>query len=141
LRAGLLADSWGLVAPVLVFLMPMMSSQRRLPMLLRYNLNQAYIFQLLNYIALAHSWSAVLIHACLTSGEAIQVQELVHPTALPGAELVLLANALCVAYSAGATLLGVVPEHIPLVSREARRSTDQMAEENIDSPRSRSFWR
>jgi len=129
LRGGLLADSWGFVAPVLLFLMPMISSQWRLPTLLRYNLNQAYVFQFLNYIALAHSWSAVLIQACLASGTAIQVQELVHPTVLPGAELVLLANVLCVAYSAGATLLGVVPEHIPVISREARRSMDSMNEE------------
>jgi hypothetical protein len=126
LHGGLLANFWGFMAPVLVFLMPMISSQWRLPMLLRYNLNQAYIFQLLNYIALAHSWSAVLIQTCLANGEAVQVQELVHPTVLPGAELVLLANALCVAYSAGATLLGVVPEHVPVISREARRSTDHM---------------
>jgi hypothetical protein len=127
LHGSLLGDFWGFMAPVLLFLMPMISAQWRLPVLLRYNLNQAYILQLLNYVALAHSWSAVLINACLASGEAVRVQELVHPTLLPGAELVLLANALCMAYAAGATLLGLVPEHIPVISGEARRSLDSMS--------------
>jgi len=110
------------MAPVMLFVMPMIANRRRLPVLLRHNLNQAYIFQLLNYVALAYCWSALLIQTCLTGDEALRVPELVHPAVLPGAEMVLLANALCLAYSAGSTLLGVVPEHIPVISREARRS-------------------
>jgi hypothetical protein len=123
LHSGPLADLWGCIAPALLFVMPMISNRRRLPVLLRYNLNQAYVFQLLNYVAFALSWSAVGIQACLAGDEALRVPEAVQPTLLPGAELVLLANVLCVVYSAGATLLGVVPEHIPVISREVRRST------------------
>merc|ERR1719382_22390 len=122
-HSGPLADLWGCIAPVLLFVMPIISNRRRLPVLLRYNLNQAYVFQLLNYVVFALSWSAVGIQACLAGDEALRVPEAVQPTLLPGAELVLLANVLCVVYSAGATLLGVVPEHIPVISREVRRST------------------
>jgi hypothetical protein len=122
LPAGSL-DAWELAAPVLFFMMPVISIRRRLPLLLRFNLNQAYVFQLLNFIAFALSWSVVWLQNCLAGEEAVYVPEAAQPTLLPGAELVLMANALCVAYSLGATLLGVVPEHIPVISGEAGRST------------------
>merc|ERR1719322_301358 len=100
-----------------------MSIKRRLPVLLQFNLNQAYVFQLLNYCAFALSWSVVWLQTSLAGEEAVYVADAAQPTMLPGAELVLVANALCVAYSTGATLLGVIPEHIPAISREADRST------------------
>jgi len=123
LHGGLLADFWGYMAPVLLFVMPMISNRRRLPVLLRHNLNQAYIFQLLNFIAHGLAWLAVWLQSLLAGEDSIYVPEGAQPILLPGAELALLANAFCVMYAVATTLIGVTPEHIPFISREARRST------------------
>merc|ERR1719171_1594453 len=126
---GVPEDFWNLAAclqPVVLFAMPPLASSRRLPHILRFNLLQAFILDLL--LCVAHCASALASLALaqtvpmVASPEALYVPHLTGPSLMPGGEVVCAVLAACVAYSVLCTLLGILPDGIPYVSGEATKS-------------------
>lgn len=101
--------------PLLLFMMAQIATRRRLPRLLRFNIYQAFLLDLLTCIAFhASSFAHWLAQS---TGHAIYVPTEAEPTILPGTQLVLLLLAICMAYSVCSTLsTGSAPNRIPYIS-------------------------
>jgi len=114
------AGNWDLIEPFLVWGMPLLAVRRGLPLLLRFNLNQAFALQLIFWVGRALATQAAWFVA-----QSTRVDELVaplEPGLMPGAEIMVLLMAICLAYSVTQTARGIVPNAIPAVSTEATRS-------------------
>ena len=96
-------------------MMAQIATRRRLPRLLRFNIYQAFLLDLLTCIAFhASSFAHWLAQS---TGHAIYVPTEAEPTILPGTQLVLLLLAICMAYSVCSTLsTGSAPNRIPYIS-------------------------
>lgn len=109
--------------PLLVFAMPMMANRRRIPHLLRFNLNQAFVLELILVAARTVAMGAAFLFS-LTSAhdELLMPVSMEVPELLPGTEVIVFFMALCVTYSVGHTAWGLVPDAIPYISTEADAS-------------------
>jgi len=111
------------VAPMLAFpFLSILANQRRLPQLIRFNLFQAWIFELMVLIGCAGSSALHWLSIQFGSEEVLYVPAGVQPTEMPGGEVIFLMAVAGVVYSVACTLLGKLPEHVPLISSEAMKS-------------------
>ena len=109
--------------PVLLFGMPLIAGRRWLPELLRFNLNQAFLFSGILRLAFhLSSFSRWLAFLC-AGDEAVYVPAAAEPPLMPGGHVLLPLMVACIVYSIYCTLCeGSSPDKIPLISAEARRS-------------------
>lgn len=109
--------------PLLLFAMPTVAVQRRLPQLLRFNLNQAFVLDLATCLAF-HTSSCIRWLSLTAAGDdAIYVPEAAEPPLMPCGQAIFILLMACTAYSACTTLcVGSLPDRIPYVSAEARKS-------------------
>jgi len=109
--------------PFLVFAMPTMAVQRRLPQLMRFNLNQAFVFDLVLFTAYYAASCIRWLSFLMAGDDAFYVPAGVEPVLLPGSQVVMFLLALCLMYSTTVTLFqGMMPRHIPFISDEAAKS-------------------
>jgi len=122
-----------LIPPVLMWSMPSIAVKRRLPQLLRFNLNQAFTINLMLWVA--HSACSMAQYmTSSTLNEQVDVlatlneqgnmlSTIAEPSLLPGTDVTLFVLLSCILYSLGYTLLsGQKPDGIPFVSAQAERS-------------------
>mmetsp|Transcript_31176 Transcript_31176/g.85440 ORF Transcript_31176/g.85440 Transcript_31176/m.85440 type:complete len:400 (-) Transcript_31176:342-1541(-) len=100
-----------LVQCALFFGLPMLAIRRQLPLLLRWNVNQAYTLNLLVFFL----YSPFFLAGVASAGA-------MDTPSAPVANAFLLLLALCVAYSVASTLLGRIPADIPYMSSAVHRS-------------------
>ena len=114
---------FGALYPVLLFGMPLIAGRRRLPVLLRMNLNQAFLFSGILCLAFhLSSFSRWLAFLC-AGDDAVYVPAAAEPPLMPGGHVLLPLMVACIVYSIYCTLCkGSSPDKIPFISAEARRS-------------------
>lgn len=107
---------------ILLLGMPTLAVQRRLPHLVRFNLNQAFVLDF--FLIVSHALASTIrwLSGLAGDADAMYVPVLVEPVVLPGNEVIMITLAVCLVYSAACTLAGQIPSGIPLVSVEASRS-------------------
>jgi hypothetical protein len=118
------------VQPLIVLCMPALAVQRKLPAMVRFNLNQAFVLDLtlaLSQIASwsvrqASGWEAKVMAKAHRYGDGVLTTPQKDLPSMPGNELILAALFAVTAYCVASTLLGQTPDAIPGISREASRS-------------------
>lgn len=116
-----LTDVWPWIHPLLLMAVGQLAVPRRNPELLRFNLNQAYVLDLLLLAGQALSGAVLLLSSSFASSEAY-LPEALQPPTMPFCELILPLTVLMVGYSSASTLMGVLPSRIPWVSARAAES-------------------
>ncbi|CAE7602059.1 unnamed protein product, partial [Symbiodinium pilosum] len=123
--------------PFLLFAMPTLAVRRHLPELLRFNLNQetgsyshmhelcvsreAFLLDLSTCIVF-HASSCMRWMMFLVCEDALYVPAAAEPPLMPCSQVVLLLLSACTIYSLCCTLLGSIPDGIPYLSAEAKKS-------------------
>lgn len=117
-----LCEALPLLRPLLLMGMSSLAVQRCLPELLRFNLNQAFVLDLLLLAAYGASRACCWLCELAAGEDALYVPAAAQPATLPGCDAALAALAICAAYCTACTLAGQLPSGIPMVSAEAARS-------------------
>lgn len=119
------------VMPLLVLAMPTLAVTRRRPELLCFNLNQAFVLELAVLAARLFASLTSWFVTQATWADAMGVP--VIPELLPGTDVFVVLMACCVLYSVSHTAMGMLPDAIPYVSAEARKSMGTMGPDPCES--------
>lgn len=125
-------DFWDLmvgVQPLVLFGMPVIAVRRRLPTLLRFNLNQAFVLDLMAHSAHLAATTAGWLSSRARGEDMLYVPVAAEPKVVPAGDVLLVIVALCLVYSVASTLLGEVPRRLPAISMEADRSLGSLQRE------------
>jgi len=109
-----------LAQPLVLFAMPTIAVNRRLPQLLRFNLNQAFVIDFA--LCLTFHASSFSRWLSLQRGDLIYVPEQAELPVMPGSRAILLLLGICLFYCISCTIKGAFPDGIPYVSAEAKKS-------------------
>lgn len=109
-----------ILQPLLLFAMPAIAVQRRLPRLLRFNLNQAFVIDLV--LCLSFHASSFSRWLALQRGDAFYVPSEAELPQMPGSRAILLLFGVCLLYCVSRTACGAFPDGIPYISAQAKKS-------------------